>query len=252
MALAHKGCRWIVLGWSAFIAENIALSEFKEEIIANFGKDKYRLAYSTLSTGACASIAYGYLAHGRQQGPLVKSLAKKWPLPVFAIQALGLAGMLSLALPKLQIPLSVQALEDATSSALEKKDNMTFTVQCPVDFKAGKINLLEVSRYPMLFAFGFASLGTSLASPYLSLRLLAGFPIAMAVVGGMHQDRLRLRSGALDKETYEKTSLLPFVALVQNGGWENVQVPWVNVGLGVSVALVLARRRAVALRAFKL
>ncbi|OQR98747.1 hypothetical protein ACHHYP_08149 [Achlya hypogyna] len=251
MALAHKGCRWIVAGWTAFIAENVVLSEYKEQIVAEFGKDKYRLAYSTLSTGACASIAFGYLKHGRNQGPLVKSIAKKWPVSVFAIQALGLAGMFSLALPKLQIPLTLPALEAATSAAMTKSEGMTFTVQCPVDFKAGKINLLEVSRYPMLFAFGFASLGTSLASPFLSLRLLAGFPLVMAVVGGLHQDRLRLRSGALDEDTYEKTSLIPFVALVQHGGWEKVQVPWVNVGLGVTVALALARRRASALRSLK-
>ncbi|OQR98128.1 amino-acid acetyltransferase [Thraustotheca clavata] len=235
--------------WSAFVAENIVLSEYKQEIIASFGLDKYRLAYSTLSSGACASIAYGYLVHGHDKGPIVRSFAKKFPLPVFAIQALGLAGMFSLALPKLQIPLSLEALESATTSAMDKK--MTFTVQCPVDFKAGKIDFHEITRYPMLFAFGFASLGTSLGASYMSLRILAGFPIVMAVVGGLHQDRIRLRSGELTPEEYEKTSLIPFVSLIKDGGLEKVQVPWVNVCLGTMIALLLARRRAVALRALK-
>jgi uncharacterized membrane protein len=185
------------------------------------------------------------LAHGLKQGPRVVSLAKSLPISLFALQAFGLAGIASLILPKLRIPFGVsiqQTAADATPTSTEESP-WNLTLSCPVDFKAGKIDLKEVTRYPMLFSFGFAALGTSLASPYLSLRLLAGFPIIMAVIGGMHQDHRRLRSGDLDLQTYEKTSLLPFVALVKNGGWEKVQVPWVNVALGVSIALALARRR---------
>ncbi|RHY79022.1 hypothetical protein DYB37_002020 [Aphanomyces astaci] len=249
--LAHKGCRWIALGWTAFIAENLVLSEFKEDIVAHFGQDNYRLTYSTLSTAACGSIAYGFLAHGRQQGPVVTSLAKRFPLIVFSVQALGLAGMASLAVPKLQIPFTTTSDNDAPSSITTTEvATPTFTVQCPVDFKAGKTDLKEVTRYPMLFSFGLATLGTSLASPFLSLRLLAGFPIVMAVVGGLHQDRRHLRSGELDQATYDKTSLLPFVALAQHGGWEALaeKLPWVNIGVGVVFALGLARRRMVLLK----
>ncbi|RHY26209.1 hypothetical protein DYB32_007800 [Aphanomyces invadans] len=250
--LGHKGCRWIALGWTAFIAENLVLSEFKEHIVAQFGQDNYRLTYSTLSTAACGSIAYGYLVHGRQTGPMVTSLAKRFPLAVFSVQALGLAGIAALAMPKLQIPITTNndITAEMTPSSTKETAVPTFSVQCPVDFKAGKVDLKEITRYPMLFSFGLATLGTSLASPYLSLRLLAGFPIVMAVVGGLHQDRRHLRSGELDQATYEKTSLLPFVALAQHGGWEDLadKLPWVNIGVGVAFALGLARRRMVMLK----
>ncbi|KAF0690649.1 Aste57867_17955 [Aphanomyces stellatus] len=253
--LQDKGCRWICLGWTAFIAENLVLSEFKEDIVAHFGLDNYRLTYSSLSTAACGSIAYGYLAHGRQQGPIVTSVAKRFPLVVFSLQALGFAGILSLAVPKLQLPVGVAASSSPTQLETARAPSEaapSLTLLCPVDFKAGKTDLKEITRYPMLFSFGLASLGTSLASPFLSLRLLAGFPIAMAVIGGLHQDRRRLRSGELDVETYEKTSLLPFVALIQHGGWAQVgeTLPWVNIGLGVLVALGLARRRIVLAKPF--
>ncbi|KAH9195235.1 hypothetical protein AeNC1_002776 [Aphanomyces euteiches] len=255
-ARSHKGCRWILVGWSAFIAENLVLSEFKEDIVAQVGQENYRLTYSTLSTAACGSIAYGYLAHGRQQGPMVASVAKRFPLVVFSLQALGLAGIASLAAPKLQIPFTAAASLAQSTPEHDKPEStapITFGVQCPVDFKAGKTDLKEITRYPMLFSLGLATLGTSLASPYLSMRLLAGFPIVMAVIGGLHQDRRHLRSGELDRETYEKTSLLPFVALAQHGGWEALaeKLPWVNISVGVLIALGLARRRVVTLTPLK-
>jgi hypothetical protein len=42
----HKGCRWILFGWSAFIAENVVLSECKEDIVAEYGKPNHQSSYS--------------------------------------------------------------------------------------------------------------------------------------------------------------------------------------------------------------
>ena len=68
--LANKGVRWIGLGWTAFILENVVLSHNREEIISRFGSNNYHTTYNILSTAACSSILYGYLRHGRGKGPM--------------------------------------------------------------------------------------------------------------------------------------------------------------------------------------
>ena len=48
--LASKGVRWIGLGWTGFIAENLILSENRDEIIRHFGDDNYHLGPFALQT----------------------------------------------------------------------------------------------------------------------------------------------------------------------------------------------------------
>ena len=62
----HKGVRWISIGWTSFIAENVVISHNREYLIEKLGESNYRYLYSGLSTMACGSIAYGYLKHGKR------------------------------------------------------------------------------------------------------------------------------------------------------------------------------------------
>lgn len=70
--LAHKGCRWILLGWTGFLAENIILSENRETIITKTSDKFYHRFYNTCSLAACASIAYGTLILCRVHPPRPK------------------------------------------------------------------------------------------------------------------------------------------------------------------------------------
>src|SRR5690349_1782159 len=72
--LSSKGVRWIGLGWTGFILENVVMSHNRDWIIENFGSDKYHGVYNVLSTAACGSIFYGYVKHGRGMGPYISSI----------------------------------------------------------------------------------------------------------------------------------------------------------------------------------
>ncbi|KAI8612054.1 hypothetical protein BC830DRAFT_1138482, partial [Chytriomyces sp. MP71] len=251
---AHPGSKWIFLGWSGFIAENLLLSENREQLVARVGEDQYRAAYGTLSTLACSSIVYGFVVHGFRTGPTVA------PVPVrgaaFAVQALGLAMLASSALPKLQVPVSV-ARSPASSSAPSSPAPVpqpTLKLLCPVDFaharnaEPNEMGLKRITRHPQLFALGLTALGTALSTSFLTTRILCGFPIVFAVIGGAHQDVRFLRSGSYSHDYVDSTSLMPFVALMTgNQKWSDLasEIKWVNVSLGVLVAGMLARRRMV-------
>ncbi|KAI8834034.1 hypothetical protein BJ741DRAFT_610800 [Chytriomyces cf. hyalinus JEL632] len=261
--LSHAGTKWIAIGWTAFIAENVIVSENRETLVGALGEDRYRMAYGVLSTAACSSIAYGYLVHGHRKGPSVVpylggSAAVK--LTVVGLQALGLAGLMQ-TLPKLQIPIGLDAPSSTsganTNNSLSTSADLPtkkFKMLCPVDFAHARnsdpnqLELKRITRHPQLFSFALFTLGTALSTPFLTTRLLTGFPIVFAVIGGAHQDARFLRSGAFTQEYLNETSLIPFWALMTGKQkWSDLcnEVKWVNASVGLLGALLLARRRGV-------
>ncbi|KAJ3230084.1 CAAX prenyl protease [Chytriomyces hyalinus] len=260
--LSHTGTKWIAIGWTAFIAENVIVSENRETLVGALGEDRYRMAYGFLSTAACSSIAYGYLVHGHHKGPSVVPYLGGSPavkLTVVGLQALGLAGLMQ-ALPKLQIPIGLDTSSTSGSSTSNSSSTPTdpptqkFKMLCPVDFAHARnsdpnqLELKRITRHPQLFSFALFTLGTALSTPFLTTRLLTGFPIVFAVIGGAHQDARFLRSGAFTQEYMNETSLIPFWALVTGKQkWSDLcdEVKWVNAGVGLLGALLLAKRRGV-------
>ncbi|ORY42055.1 hypothetical protein BCR33DRAFT_718673 [Rhizoclosmatium globosum] len=257
--LSHRGAKWIFIGWTGFIAENLILSENRESLVASFGEDSYRKVYGTLSTVACGSIAYGYLAHGHLKGPVVKSAmgSVAGRALVVGVQVLGLVG-LSQSLPKFQVPVWIAPSSTSTvsnspaSTVATASSAPSLKLFCPIDFAHARSNnpnelgLKRVTRHPQLFSLAFVALGTALATPFLTTRLLCGFPIVFAFIGGAHQDIRFLRSGAYSEEYYESTSLVPFWALVtgkQEWSVLAAELKTVNATIGVLGALWLARRR---------
>jgi hypothetical protein len=104
------------------------------------------LRYSTLSTGACVSILYGYFRYGRQQGPRVWSGGGAGSRAgSAALQALGLVGLSQLA-PALQVPLSfgkAQPLTPSVGTAGGSADDGGrsggLRLRCPMDFSAADV-----------------------------------------------------------------------------------------------------------------
>lgn len=142
-ACKSKAVRWIGIGWSAFIVENVVLSHNREWIRETYGDDNYHTLYNTLSTVACSSIAWGYLKHGRGMGPLLNPRSKPLLLAGSIVQIIGLVG-LSQVPPKFQIPVTLvpsgsQSNTEDTAKSGQSSAN-TFSsklqVRCPMDFKA--------------------------------------------------------------------------------------------------------------------
>ena len=176
MVLADKGVRWIVGGWFFFMGENIVLSHNRQEIIEYTGDREYHLAYSALSTTACASILWGYFRHGRNKGPVLWRVGT--PLHqagAFALQGLGLIG-LSQLFPRFQVPFVLASApskpEPVSNVDLPKKaPSPVLSVRCPMDFtpvdvpEDGIYGLRRVTRHPTFWILGLFGLGTALTTP---------------------------------------------------------------------------------------
>eukprot|EP00976_Prorocentrum_cordatum_P097118 1190863-Prorocentrum_minimum.AAC.3 len=95
--LADRGVKWVALGWGAFVAENVILSENRQSIVELAGEQGYVRLYGSLSTLCLTSTAYGYLRHARAQGPRLFPALAGPSIPrnalAFALQAVGFAGL---------------------------------------------------------------------------------------------------------------------------------------------------------------
>lgn len=214
----HAGVRWITLGWSAFIAENLIMSHNRGWIISNFGDATYHGVYNTLSTAACGSIAYGFFRHGRRAGPRLWNTPRPAgiQLVAFGLQALALAGMAQLG-PRFQVPValvkegghstsgsasasaSTQAVVGPTPPAAPTAATK-LTVRCPMDFRPrdmpadGVFGINRISRHPMLWCLSFLGLGAALTTPFAAEVAFYAMPTMFALIGGAHQD-YRFRRG---------------------------------------------------------
>jgi hypothetical protein len=79
-ALAHPGVRWITFGWTAFLTENVVLSDNRDWVIDRIGAERYHQLYNTLSLLANASLAFGYFRYGRRAGPTVANFDATAPM----------------------------------------------------------------------------------------------------------------------------------------------------------------------------
>ena len=276
---ADPATRWIALGWGAFIAENVVLSENRDAIILALGGDeaRFRALYGAASTLACGSIAYGWLRHGR--GARAVAL---WDVAgagaqarAGAVQSLGLVGFSQL-LPRVQSPLVPAAAPPAAPAAPPAAPAAepaaapaaAWAVQCPMDFRGareekeraaaagggvdGVFGVHRVTRHPMLMSLGLFGLGGALATPWQPAGVAMGLgAAAMALVGGAHVDSRHRRGigGRLSAERDAATSLLPFGALLTGAqSWARLaeEVKWSNAALALAggVALAATRRRA--------
>eukprot|EP00929_Paragymnodinium_shiwhaense_P010968 TRINITY_DN11609_c0_g1_i1.p1 TRINITY_DN11609_c0_g1~~TRINITY_DN11609_c0_g1_i1.p1 ORF type:complete len:278 (-),score=46.51 TRINITY_DN11609_c0_g1_i1:16-849(-) len=267
--LRHRGVQLIGGGWSFFIAENLVLSHNRDALIEAIGDGGYHGIYNTLSTCACASIAYGYIRHGRGKGPRIfcptTPAARAGAL---ILQSCGLVGFSQLA-PRLQVPVTWSGAAEKKPSkwnaaattageAAEAKaasaSSSALRARCPMDFTPADVppdgiyGLKRVSRHPTFWSLGFLGLGSALASPFAAEVVMFSMPAVLAVIGGSHQDyRFRRNSGgSLPPEVDAVTCNIPFVALVSgHQSWQALydELKWTNAGLAITLGGLLALRR---------
>lgn len=251
-----KGVRWIALGWTGFILENLVLSHNRTEIISAFGDNVYHNVYNTLSTIACSSIAWGYFKHGRKAGPKLPFRSKGAIVAGFVAQSVGLVCLSQLA-PKLQVPVTFVTDASGTTEAVADPSVSQQTpapskeklrVRCPMDFKAkdaptdgGVYGIERISRHCVFWSFGLACMGQACYSLFIPEIVMFSFPLAFAVIGTAHQDyRFRRGWGGQLTPEYERiTSNTPFAALLTGRqSWSKLfdETKWVNAGLAVTIA----------------
>ena len=255
--LRTKGVRWIGLGWSAFIAENLILSDNREYIIQQFGDQNYHMLYNTLSTGATTSILYGFVKH-RKTGPALPVPSVHMKLCGYIFQTVGLIGVSQL-FPKLQSPYEPTTPSSSSSHPTDFPAppiaKPSPKLRCPLDFKAADVphggiyGMERISRHSTFWSFGIWSFGHACTAKFLPEVVFYGFPIVFALIGGWHQDVRYLRGsgGILTKEKYEITSNIPFMALLEGKQkWSDLEkeLKWSNaeVAAFLSSTLLMFRR----------
>ena len=275
--------KWAVGGWLFFIAENAVLSENRQYLITSvFGNDDdmYHAVYGACSTAAMASILYSYRKLKLQQTVTMMALSPLRLGGAFVPIGLGLI-LASQAAPKLQVPVelrrpssSLDAANTTESNALAvpppAAQSFTLKVRCPFDFTdhshpaqdeattpVSVHGLDRVSRHPGLWAFGLTVAGNALLQPTLALQLWMLGPLAVAALGGAHQDSRFRRGlgGTLDPQYAALTSNVPFVAMLTGRQGPNALSTWVtqelkpiNAAIATTAAAIwiLSRGRATA------
>lgn len=225
-------------GWAFFIAENAILSENRSYLIEKISSQGYYALYGTASTAATAGILYGF----RQLSLLAKTAsATRMPPSIpriglaIAIQSTGLI-LASQAIPSLQIPI---AFHDSQVQ-----------VRCPFDFARDRENtgMDRVSRHASLWALGLTAAGASLLQSTAAMSLWMTGPTFVALIGGAHADSRFRRGlgGELDPEYEQKTSNIPFYAMIQQGTmsyWLQEEVKPLNAMIAIGMATVWAVSR---------
>lgn len=248
-----KGVRWISFGWLGFITENVVLSENRTEIIAAFGDSNYHRLYNTLSTAACASIGWGFFKHGRGQGPALRYRGKISLFTGYVLQSLGFVG-LSQLLPKFQIPVTKSAEDNTSPATSEAPAASSFALRCPMDFRPNDVpadgiyGVERISRHANLWSYGLVTLGYAATTIFVPEIVMCIWPIVFTYVGSSHQDYRYKRGmgGSLSIEKEEKTSNLPFVALLSGRqSWEplKTEIKWENASIAVLGTSLIALRR---------
>ena len=270
-----RGARWIALGWSLFIGENLIMSENRSFIIEKLGSSGYHGIYNVLSTAACMSIGIGYFRYGRGKDPFPHYLATGRPSIgivrhgiAFAIQSVGLV-MFSQLLPTLQAPFQRQIEIDKTMSS-EKNSQMTpassgsrddkshLSIRCPLDFQGrkdkvessrdGLFGMERVTRHAALYSLGLTFFGPAVCTRYIPECVSGIFPLVFAYIGSNHQDSRFRRSigGYLSPERDMVTSNVPFVALMEGKQkWKDLMEEFdvSNAVAATTISAILALRR---------
>lgn len=243
-----KGVRWVLGGWAIFTAENVVLSEYKEDIKRSWGgkggPKAYQRVYSLCSTAAMGTTVLAYCKFARTG--LQLSGYKSVPVCVaaFGFRAAGL-----IMIGQLFPPFDLGELlgKVGLSQETQKMDGPL----CPWDLNSNKekgevYGIIRVTRRPELV--GLASLGIGgalLAGTAAQAAFFGVGPLVCFSILAWHGDRAQRKTGELSPTKEAEASVLPFLAILDGRQplkelCEEVE-PY-NLQLALSVALLFALR----------
>lgn len=224
--ISHKGIRWITIGWTGFIAENLILSHNKEYLVDNFGEDLYHYGYTALSLAACSSTIYVYLKYGKQSGPIINtnkfwkinSIPFKWT--AFTLQTFGLIGLSQEFKSPFQFKTASDLSIEGNYHLLKENQKYYIDIVCPIEHEPIKdtkdiVGIKRICRYPIFFSNAALWLGCALKSVHYTSIIMFTFPTIFAFIGSLHQDFRYRKLSFLTKEIEENSCLFPFISLIE-------------------------------------
>jgi uncharacterized membrane protein len=225
MATAIPKSIWPIAGlWATFAGTHVVLSHppVRAKLVEDLGPAKFQGVYSAVAFASLGPLVY---LHARRAGtgPLVHTMGNSKVMRVVAggIKTLG-------ALTFTQAVITPSPLGMPGVSAEEEPKG-----------------LLRITRHPLFMAFALWGLGNVLVRGALAdVVFWGGFP-TFWVLGSMHQDFRKKQT--LSKEFFDKTSLLPFKAIIEGrnsftAAMQEMSLPGAAAGVGLAAALYLAPR----------
>eukprot|EP00026_Physarum_polycephalum_P015520 Phypoly_transcript_16223.p1 GENE.Phypoly_transcript_16223~~Phypoly_transcript_16223.p1 ORF type:complete len:253 (+),score=23.23 Phypoly_transcript_16223:75-761(+) len=203
----------------------------RKSIVETVGGEKNFLGvYSGVALAIGAPLVYYYSKHGANQGRLLWDFSKSTPAKLLSFGLMGCA-----------VVIMVQgSVNPSPSSAAAKHSKELGTHVAPANEPVG---ITRITRHGMFLSFSLIACAQLISRRTHTSDLLfwGGFP-AFFLIGGWHQDYRKKVTGELPNEFYEKTSLLPFKAIVEGRNSLDLaikEIDWTASGVGLGVFSLL-------------
>lgn len=211
---------WIGLWAVLFLASHLIISSsaVRFRLISAVGEQPYRGIYSLIAFATLGPLIYEF-ARNKHAGPLLWALRAVPPIR-------GLAWLLMLT-----------ALILFAGSFITPNPG---TMGAPGGGNEPR-GLLKITRHPSFVGFCLFGIAHMLMNGRAGDVIFFGMFPALGIIGGMHQDRRKIRAlGDRYREFVAKTSFVPFAALI--GGrvrWTGDDMPWTAIALGIVLAVAI-------------
>ena len=206
--------------WAAlFIGSHLALSweSVRSRLVALVSEQPFRAIYSLAALGTFIPLALVF-AHNKHAGSMLWYLRGDAPVRWLA-WAMMLAALILL----------ISGLITASPAAIGSRSF------------GQPVGILKITRHPSFVAFGLFGLAHILMNGWEGDVIFFGVFPALGILGGIHQDRRKLREiGPSYREFIKATSFVPGVALL-NGRqqWSLADIPWAAIGIGAAATIVI-------------
>ena len=211
---------WIALWAVLFLASHLIISSsaVRPRLISAVGEQPYQGIYSLVAFATLGPLIYEFARH-KHAGPLLWALRAVPPFRELA-WLLMLTALIALAGSFITpTPGGIGAPEGGSQPR----------------------GLLKITRHPGLVGFSLFGIAHMLMNGRAGDVIFFGLFPALSIIGGMHQDRRKIRElGDRYRQFLAKTSFVPFAALI--GGrvrWARGDMPWAAIGVGVVLAVVI-------------
>ena len=211
---------WIALWAVLFLAGHLIISSHlvRPRLIGAVGEEPYRAIYSVVAFATLGPLIYEFARH-KHAGPLLWALRAVAPMR-------WLAWLLMLT-----------ALIVFVGSFVTPNPA---TIGGPAG-KSEPRGLLKITRHPAFVGFVLFGIAHMLMNGRAGDVIFFGVFPALGILGGMHQDRRKLRElGDRYRQFVAKTSFVPFAALISGRvRWAGGDMPWAAICGGVVLTVAI-------------
>jgi uncharacterized membrane protein len=205
---------WIALWAFSFLASHLIISSsaVRARLVGAVGEQAYRGIYSLVAAATLGPLIYEF-ARNKHAGPLLWYLRADAPIR-------WLAWLLMLTALILLIGSFITPNPGAMGASGSRTQPR---------------GLLKITRHPGLMGFILFGIAHMLMNGWAGDVIFFGMFPALGILGGMHQDRRKIREvGDSYREFLAKTSFVPFAALLSGRvRWSSDDMPWAAIGAGV-------------------